>query len=395
MSIEINDSNTTTKYKIKKHKKATSSNIDIIRIQNKVNGNENKGNNVQSNLNLLIPRKKFSKQLSKSRNLFESSFKLKKKIVDKKGKEKEKEKEKENEKENKEKPEYHKIKTFYQKNNNHRNSNENTNRKFKKKSNLSIKKSPNENDILKLVTFANKIYEDEEHFQKDIFSKRDKNNPSNPNTKRSIHYQKKSINNEITYKISKELLPESGNKNIHFRRRLSANKLRYSNDFMKSKKSSNCNLLKLKRNMSKVSKENEDDTKILFDTQENNYKIKNYKFNNNDLDSKHLNSQKYLIKAKTLKHSKSKDYNSHKRIKEVKKEETINKSINKNNLIKANTQKTNNTKSNKSNKSNKSQNQDLESIKKERKKLFKKYRNNYYCFLCCLKSKNDDSDNDA
>ena len=389
MNIEINDSNKTTQNKIKNHRKPTYSNNNLVGINNKVKGNENKGINVQSSYNILIPSKKFSKQMSKSKNIFEYSLKVKKQLVNKK--EKEKGKENENEKENKENPEYHKIKTFNQKNNNHRNSNEELCPKSKKKSNLSIKKNPNENDILKLVTFANKVYEDEEHFQKNMFTKRDKHDPSNPNTKRSMYHHKRSLN-EVTYKISKELLPESGNKNIHFRRRLSANKLRYSNDFMKSKKSSNCNLLKLKRNMSKISKENEDDTKILFDTQENNYKIKNYKFNNNDLDSKHLNSQKYLIKAKTLKHSKSKDYNSHKRIKEVKKEETINKSINKNNLIKANTQKTNN---NKSNKSNKSQNQDLESIKKERKKLFKKYRNNYYCFLCCLKSKNDDSDNDA
>ena len=374
MSIEINDSNRTSKYKTKKHTKATSSNIEIVRIQNKVNGNENKGINIQPHLNLLMPTKKTSRGLSKSRNLLECSFKAKKKIVDKK------EKEKENEKENKEKPNYHKIKALYQRINNFKNSNENLNQKFKKKPNLNIQKNTNENDILRLVTFANKIYGAEEHFQKNIFTKRDKNNPSRPNTKRSMYNEKKSVNNEINYKISKELFPESGNKNIHFRRRL-------SDDFIKSKNNNNCNLSKIKRNMSK---ENEDDTKILFDSQENNNKIKNNKCNNNDLDSKNLNSQKLLIKVKALNNSKSKDYNNNKSIKEVKKEQIINKSINKNNLNKVNTQKTNNTKSN----NNKSQNQDLENIKKERKKLFKKYRNNHYCFLCCLKSKNDDSDKD-
>ena len=59
-----------------------------------------------------------------------------------------------------------------------------------------------------------------------------------------------------------------------------------------------------------MSKENEDDTKVLFDTQENNNKIKNYKFNNNDFDSKRLNSQKLLRRSKTIKHSKSKDFNN-------------------------------------------------------------------------------------
>ena len=116
-----------------------------------------------------------------------------------------------------------------------------------------------------------------------------------------MNHKKKSLNNGITYKISKELLPESGNKNIHFRRRLSsATKPRYSNDFTKSKKSNYSNLLKMRHNMSK---ENEDDTKYLFDTQENNNKIKNIKFNNYDLDSKQINNQKLIIRAKTLKHS--------------------------------------------------------------------------------------------
>ena len=137
-----------------------------------------------------------------------------------------------------------------------------------------------------------------------------------------------------------------------------------------------------------MSKENEEDTKILFDTQENNNKIKNYKFNNNDLDSKNIYNQRLLIRAKTIKHSKSKDFNIHKQIKEERDEKTINKPINKNKLVKVNTQKSNNTKSN----YNKSQNLDLESIKRESSKKFKKYRKNYYCFLCCLNSKNDDSD---
>ena len=388
MSIEINDSSKTHKYKIKNHKKATSSNIEIDRIKNKVNANKNKQINVQSNLNILIPTNKFSKQNLKSLNRSERSLKVKNQIVDKKGKEKEKEKENENEKEKKEKPDYHKIKDLNQKNNNLRNSNENINLKNKKKSNFNLKKNPNENEILKLVTFANKIFEDEEHFQKDFFMKREKYIHSRPNTKRSMHQQKRNINNEKIFKISKELLPESGNKNIHLRRRLSSStKLRFSNDFIKSKKSNIINLLKLKHNMPK---ENEDDTKNLFDTQENNNKIKNYKFNNNDVNSKPLNNQNLLIRSKTIKHSKSKDYSSHKKIKDVKEEETIKKSINKNNLIKVSTQKSNNTKSN----NNKTQNQDLESIKKESRKKFKKYRNNYYCFLCCLNSKKEDSDND-
>ncbi len=386
MNIEINDNNKITSNKIKNHIKATYSNNNLTGIKNTLNGNENKRINIHSSYNLLIPSKKFSRQLSKSKNFLEHSLKIKKQFVDKKGKEKENKNE--NEKENKAKPDYHKIKTFNQKNNNHRNSNEELCPKSKKKSNLSIKKNPNENDILKLVTFANKIYEDEEHFQKDIFSKRDKNSPSNPNTKRSMNHKKKSLNNGITYKISKELLPESGNKNIHFRRRLSsATKPRYSNDFTKSKKSNYSNLLKMRHNMSK---ENEDDTKYLFDTQENNNKIKNIKFNNYDLDSKQINNQKLIIRAKTLKHSKSKDFNHQKKIKEEREEETINKTINKNKLHQVNTQKSNNTKNN----YNKSQIQDLEIIKKESSKNFKKYRKNYYCFLCCLNSKNDDSGNE-
>ena len=369
MSIEINDSSKTHKYKIKNHKKATSSNIEIDWIKNKGNANKNKQINVQSNLNILIPTNKFSKQNLKSLNRSERSLKVKNQIFDKKGKEKEKEKENENEKEKKEKTDYHKIKALYQKKNNLRNSNENINLKNKKKSNFNL-------------------FEDEEHFQKDFFMKREKYIHSRPNTKRSMHQQKRNINNEKIFKISKELLPESGNKNIHLRRRLSSStKLRFSNDFIKSKKSNIINLLKLKHNMTK---ENEDDTKILFDAQENNYKIKNYKFNNNDVNSKPLNNQNLLIRSKTIKHSKSKDYSSHKKIKDVKEEETIKKSINKNNLIKVSTQKSNNTKSN----NNKTQNQDLESIKKESRKKFKKYRNNYYCFLCCLNSKKEDSDND-
>lgn len=392
MSIEINDSIKSSKNKTKNHIKPTHSNVNIVRMKNKINGNENKGTNSQSNLNILIPSKKFSRQLSKSKNILENSLKVKKYIIDKKEKEEEekvKEKEKENEKENKSKADYHKIPFISQKNNNHRNSNKDLSPKSKKKSNLNVKKNPNENDILKLVTFANKVYEDEEHFKKDIFTKRDKYDSSNPNTKRNMYHHKRSINNEITYKISKELLPESGNKNIHFRRRLSsATKLRFSIDFSKSKEKSNySNLLKLKQNLSK---ENEDDTKYIFDTQENNNKIKNCKFNNYDLDTKHISSQKLLIRAKTLKHSKSKEFNYHKKIKEEKEEETINKSINKNKLSKVNTLKSNNTKNN----YNKSQIQDLEIIKKESSKKFKKYRKNYYCFLCCLNSKNDDSDNE-
>ena len=122
MNIEINDSNKTTQNKIKNHRKPTYSNNNLVGINNKVKGNENKGINVQSSYNILIPSKKFSKQMSKSKNIFEYSLKVKKQLVNKK--EKEKGKENENEKENKENPEYHKIKTFNQKNNNHRNSNE-------------------------------------------------------------------------------------------------------------------------------------------------------------------------------------------------------------------------------------------------------------------------------
>ena len=262
---------------------------------------------------------------------------------------------------------------------------------YEKKQNFGINKNINDNDILKLITLTNKLYEDEEHFQKNIINKKNyKNIPPNPRVKMKnflsgrnnyLLPQKKKISFGLNYKLCKDLIPENSNKNINFRRRLSSN-IEPGNLclFNRGKeKNINNNLLKIKQNLKNLSKER-DNSKLFFETQKNNNK---YKLNNDN--------QKQLSRSKTFKQSRNKDDKNYDKIDE-KREGTTNRSNKKIKLNKMSTQKVNVNKIDF--KKSQLQNEDVnleESIKNKNK--FKKYRKSW-CFLCCLNDAPVDSDNE-
>ena len=349
---------------------------DIKRIKQKRNEKINDVEDINPNLYLKIPGKKYSKRVAKSKYYLDNALKRKKVAFENK------------EKEAKGESEFHKIKTFNPKN--QINSQEEYfSPQYKKRSNFGIKKNLNDNGISKLVILTNKIYEDEEHFQKNIINKKNyKNISPNPKAKMknilSERYndllpQNKKLSFGLNYKICNDLLPENSNKNIHFRRRLSSSiKPGDFNLFNRSKEKSNYSkLLKIKQNLRNISKEKEN-SKFFFETQKNNNK---YKLNNDN--------QNVLTRAKTVR-QRNKDNKYYEKIEEKRDKTTVklNKKIK---LNKMNTQKINANKIN----LNKNNLQDVDFNKKIIKNQinFKKYRKTW-CFLCCINDDPEDSGNE-
>jgi hypothetical protein len=285
MNIEINDSHKTFKNKNNCQIKYTDSYNSNKIIKQKRNEEINSIQDNYSNLYLKIPTKNNPKKVAKSKHYLESSSRRKKATFEEKGKE---------EKESRRKSDYHKIKTFNPKNKDEINSQEKYfSPQYEKKKNFGINKNSNDNDILKLITFTNKLYEDEEHFQKNIINKKNcKNISPDPRVKMKnflsgrnnyLLPQKKKISFGLNYKICKDLLPENSNKNINFRRRLSSNVEPGDFGLFNRNKEKNIynNLLKIKQNLKNLSKER-DNSKLFFETQKNNnkYKLNNFlKFN--------------------------------------------------------------------------------------------------------------------
>ena len=374
MNIEINDSQNKNNYQIR----YSDSFYSIKRIKNKRNEEIN-----DANLYLKIPSKRYSKKVAKSKYYLENAFKRKKTAVEKKEKE---------EKQAKGESDFHKIKTFNPKNKSQINSQEEYfSPQYKKKSNFGINKNPNDKGALNIITLTNKIYEDEEHFQKNIINKKNyKNISPNPRVKRNnilserindLFPNKKKLSFGINYKFFKDLLPENSNKNIHLRKRLSSSiKIGEINLFNRSiEKSNYSNFLKIKQNLRNIIKEREN-SKFFFETQKNNNK---YKLNNDN--------QNGLLRAKTFKQIRNKDNKYYEKFDE-KKDKTTVKSNRKIKLNKMNTQKINVQKMN----INKNQIQDVDLNQKEiiKKQNNSKKNRKSWCVLCCLNNDPNDSDNE-
>jgi hypothetical protein len=386
MNNEINDNCKTFKNKNNCQIKYSDSFNTIKRNNHKKHEELNDVQDNYSNLYVKIPAKRCSKKIAKSKNYLGNSLRRKKTAFERK------EKEEKEAKEIKGESDFHKIKTFNPKNKNKINSQEEYfSPQYKKRPNIGLNKNDNDNDndILKLVSLTNKIYENEEHFQKKIINKKlSKNISPNPRVKmrnilsgkiNDLSSQKNKLNYGLNYKLCKDLLPENTNKN--FRRRFSSNvKPGDFNLFTRSKETSNySNLLKIKQNIKNLTKERKN-SKFFFETQKNNNR---YKLNNDN--------QNQLSRAKTFKQSRKKDNKYYETINE-KAERTTIKSIKRIKLNKMNSQKNNANKID----FNKSQIQNeefnpIESIKNKNK--FKKYRKSW-CFLCCLKEDSVDSDNE-
>lgn len=384
MNIEINDSCKTSKNKNNYHIRYSDSCYNIKRIKNKKSEEIKDVQDNSPNLYLKIPGKKSLKKASKSKYFIENSLRRKKTTFEKKEKE---------EKKKKGESDFHKIQTFNPKNKNSINSQEKYfSPQYKKKQNFNINKNANNNDILKLVKLTNKIYENEDHFQKKLINKKNCENISpNPRVKinnilsgkfNNLLSQNKKLSFGLNYKLCKDLLPENDNQNNFFKRRLSSNiKPGDFNLFNRNKDSSNYSkLLKIKQNLKNCSKEREN-SKFFCKTQKNNNK---FKLNNEN--------QKVLSRAKTVKQSRNKDENNYYGKLEEKRERTTFRAHKKIKLNKMNTQKINVNKID----FNKSQIQNVDVNPKENinnKNKLKKYRKSW-CFFCCLNDEPIDSDNE-
>lgn len=381
MNIGINDSCKTSQNKNNYQIRYSDSCNAIKRIKNKRFQEINEVEKIYSNLNLKIPGKKNSKRVSKSKYFYnENSLRRKKTAVEKKEKE---------ERIAKGESDFHKIKTFNPKNKSKINSQEEYfSPQYRKKPNFGINQNNNDNDILKLVKLTNKIYEDEDHFQKNIITKKNYKNIS-PNPKVRTHKilsgrindllsQTKKLSFGLNYKINKDFLPDNNNKNVHFKRRLSSN-IKPGDLNLLNKCKEKSNLLQIKQNIKNLSKEREN-SQFFFATQKNNNK---YILNNNN--------QNKLSRAKTFKQSRKRDSKNYEKIEEKRRKTDVG-SFNKIKLNKMNTQKINSKKIN----ANKSQFQDVDLNQKEiikNQNNFKKCRKSW-CNLCCLKDESEDSDNE-
>ena len=287
-----------------------------------------------------------------------------------------------------------------------------------------------ENNIINLFKMTDKLYTNDEHFQKDPIKKNktiNKNCSSNimnrnflmSGRNNSLCQKKKLI---ITFGLNedknktninlKDSFAENSQKNFYFKRKISAvNKGIYS-ELNKSKEKSNFSYyLKFKQKFRLPSKEINDEPNGN-NNSNNNHKNENHKINvlhncyiNNGKNYTKRNSQFFRARscrtAKNIespKKIKEEEKEKEKEIerekeKEKEKEETYSKSKKSNNIKKVNSKKSNNIKI-KINNNNKTQipNDVVEIPKKESQNKQTNNLKRKFCFLCCLTNKLDDSE---
>lgn len=230
----------------------------------------------------------------------------------------------------------------------------------------------NENDFINILKFANNLYYKDEHFKKNIVSKKNKSNNSlmlknNLDLLGGIHniYPKKKLiitfGEENNKKISHNI---SYNKIIPNKKKSNCNAS--SKDFKKNYNFSN--FIKYKQKKNSPSKNSEEEINY------NNLNNNNY-YDLNDGEMTTKSCQQFYFNSK-----------SHGKIKE--KIETNSKSKIPVKLKMMNTKKSNNSKN------NKTQIQDFDVITDVNQDNEKKKKKNFFCFLCCLNNKLDDSEED-
>ena len=277
---------------------------------------------------------------------------------------------------------------------------------------MKIENNDKEKNLINLFQMTDKLYTNDDHFQKDFITKNKINNKINSsNISKKNHFNSGRINNLqrkkkliITFGLNedknnnnntilKSSFAENSEKNLqnlHFNRRKSTITKGVDSELNKSKEKSNFSqYLKLKQRYRSASKDindesngNNNSTHKQKNESHPNHALHNCK-TNNEKNFTRRNSQFY--RAKTYKTSKNTE--SPKKMKEIEKEDIKSKKLNK--FKKAYTNKINNNKSSKS----PIFNDDEEMPKKEQKK--EKKQNNFkskFCLLCCLKNKLNDSD---
>ena len=278
---------------------------------------------------------------------------------------------------------------------------------------MKIENNDKEKNLINLFQMTDKLYTNDDHFQKDFITKnkiQNKNNSSNI-IKRN-QFMSGKINNTIQKKkiivtfglneinnynnndnvVQKSSFPENSEQNYQFKRRLSTGTkvVEADSELNKSKEKSNFSyFLKLKQRFGPLPKDINDESKGYSTTKHKNHSnhaLHNCRTNNEKIFNRR-NSQ--FFRTKTNKPNKHID--SSKRImeEEKEKEETYIKSKKSNNIKKENSKKDNNNKYNKTH----IPKDDVEIPKKEQKG--EKNQNNVKnksCFLCCLTNKLNDSD---
>ena len=282
--------------------------------------------------------------------------------------------------------------------------------------NSNSKNNNNESSYLNILKYTKKIYENDEHLNKQMLTKKIDINDLSKLKKNDLftsgkmgnkNFQKKKL--IISFGLNENenenphILQGNYNKNIKsFKRKISSGtKGRPSNELSKSKeKSSFSNFIKLKEKIVNRVKGNESSKNFYINNNndnnlmEDNNSIKLYKLNKDvDLTSK---SSKFYLSTKNI---KAKNMNTGKILEEKSEKNDKNKNKVRNNP------KINKTKNQKkeSISSNKNQTNDFDIIKKETtKNKENKIENNLenntnkkkkkICFFCCLNSKENDSD---
>jgi hypothetical protein len=376
MNNEINDNCKTFKNKNNCQIKYSDSFNTIKRNNHKKHEELNDVQDNYSNLYVKIPAKRCSKKIAKSKNYLGNSLRRKKTAFERK------EKEEKEAKEIKGESDFHKIKTFNPKNKNKINSQEEYfSPQYKKRPNIGLNKNDNDNDILKLISLTNKIYENEEHFQKNIISKK-----GDFDTLNTIKKNDSFISEEIIKKKYKNrfflneesickdnsnanLLKELNDKNKEYKGRKSnvssSSKGKSSNyNFKRSRKkngSSNFKKLKIKNEIEKKEDGGEDKNKIR----------KAPKLSNDMINNSRTFKENISTKLLRMNASKQSVYENN----EIKGKNNKKKSPN----------KINNNKSKIITDDTKNENENIKNKKKDSKG--KKFR-----FFCCLNNNGNDSD---
>lgn len=274
---------------------------------------------------------------------------------------------------------------------------------------IKIDDNDNEINIINLYQMTDKLYTNDDHFQKDFIIKnklKDKNGSSNiikrnkfMSGRMNNMFQKKKL--IITFGLNegninikrKQSFVKDSEKNFLFKRKITNITKGFDSELNKSKEKSNFSYyLKLKNRLRSPSKDiNEDSNGINNGTSK--HKHESYKNNealhycrtNNDKNFTRRNSQFFRAKTnKSIKHIESP-----KKIKEEEKEETYIKLKKANNIkMDGSSKKSNNIKD-----YNKTQipNDNVEIPKKEQKEQ-KKQKKSKFCFFCCLTNKLNDYD---
>ena len=264
-----------------------------------------------------------------------------------------------------------------------------------------------DNNIINLFEMTDKLYTNDEHFQKDLIQKNKViNKNSSSNTIKRNQLMSGRINNLqqkkkliITFGLNednnnlKNSFADNSEKNFHFKRRISVVTKGIDSEFNKNKEKSNFSYyLKLKQKLRTPSKEINDESKGNTNNN-NNHKNENHKVN--ALHSCHTNKEKSRAKRnsqfyreKTNKTFKNIESPKKAKEEENEKEETYSKPKKSNNIKKVNSKKSNNIKN-----YNKTQipNDVVEIPKTENQKKHTNLKSKF-CFLCCLTNKLNDSD---